>query len=578
MRLFPSALGLLLSGSLSTALRIPVKQTKSPHHVSKRSGATSFHRPILATAPKSDTDDGEGDLNLSSFHDLLYIANVTVGGTEYPLQLDTGSSDLWVKGESSPLPHTNQTTYSLNITYGIGSTSGHIAYTDVEFAGIKVKDQAFIDATVASNPIINYGVSGIVGLGFTKLSTIDGALQKAGINDGKSLLYNLFLENPDEPNFIAFALQRTVEHEGDVEGSFTVGEYEEEYGDVVNSPKIPTFPVADPMRWTVLLDALLMGDSSIPLSTTVQGAPSDKAVVMLDSGTSYTYAPQAVCDAIYGTIQGAQYNNNLGMWIVPCDAEVDIALQFGSSVYPVHPLDITPANVNDETMCVGSFIPQTVSVGSGQFDWLIGDNVMRSLYTVYDFGDFDSSGKMGSPYMQLLTLVDPNVASKEFHSIRGGTPLTNITYNAQDVSSTTGTSAVGASSVDVSSELSDTLNKLQSYIPAMLAILALNALVILLLAVAVAVYLFRRRNRARARRNPGRSTASPMPLQRTSSFGVVSNPGNDQLGTYQPVSMALTEDTFVPPTPAFSKPGFEGNMLRAPSSSLRAGDRPNSIA
>ncbi|KAI0774340.1 acid protease [Fomes fomentarius] len=584
MRLLPSALALLLSASLSTALRIPVKQTKSPNHLSKRSGAASFHRPILATAPKSDTDDGDGDLNLSSFHDLLYIANVTVGGTEYPLQLDTGSSDLWVKGKSSPLPHTNQTAYTLNITYGIGSTSGHIAYADVEFAGITVKDQAFIDATVASNPIINYGVSGIVGLGFTKLSTIDGALQKAGINDGKSLLYNLFLENPDEPNFIAFALQRTVEHEGDVEGSFTVGEYEEEYGDVVNSPKIPTFPVADPMRWTVLLDALLMGDSSIPLSTTVEGAPSDKAVIMLDSGTSYTYAPKAVCDAIYGTIQGAQYSDTLGMWIVPCDAEVDIALQFGaryprsSSVYPVHPLDITPANVNDDTMCVGSFIPQTVSVGAGQFDWLIGDNVMRSLYTVYDFGDFDSSGKMGSPYMQLLTLVDPNVASKEFHSIRGGTPLTNITYNAQDVSSTTGTSAVGASSVDVSSEISDTLNKLQSYIPAMLAILALNALVILLLAVAAFVYLFRRRNRARARRNPGRSTASPMPLQRTSSFGVVSNPGNDQLGTYQPVSMALTEDTFVPPTPAFSKPGFEGNMLRAPGSPLRAGDRPNSIA
>ena len=56
----------------------------------------------------------------------------------------------------------------------------------------------------------------------------------------------------------------------------------------MNSPKIPTYPVVDPMRWTVLLDALLIGDSSIPLSTTVEGAPSDKAVVMLDSGTSYT--------------------------------------------------------------------------------------------------------------------------------------------------------------------------------------------------------------------------------------------------------------------------------------------------
>ena len=51
-------------------------------------------------------------------------------------------------------------------------------------------------------------------------------------------------------------------------------------------------------------------------------------------------------------------------------------------------------------------------------DWLIGDNEMRSLYTVYDFGDFDDSGEMGDPFMQLLSLVDPNEASKEFHSAR----------------------------------------------------------------------------------------------------------------------------------------------------------------
>ena len=40
----------------------------------------------------------------------------------------------------------------------------------------------------------------------------------------------------------------------------------------------------------MLLDAILLGnnDSIIPLTTSVSGAPSDKAVVMLDSGTSYT--------------------------------------------------------------------------------------------------------------------------------------------------------------------------------------------------------------------------------------------------------------------------------------------------
>jgi len=32
----------------------------------------------------------------SSTQDVLYIANVTIEGVEYSLQMDTGSSDLWV--------------------------------------------------------------------------------------------------------------------------------------------------------------------------------------------------------------------------------------------------------------------------------------------------------------------------------------------------------------------------------------------------------------------------------------------------------------------------------------------------
>ncbi|KAI0750873.1 acid protease [Daedaleopsis nitida] len=570
MRLLPLSLTLLLSGTLSQAVRISVKQHKNPKHVShKRSGAAPFHRPVLAAASNANTDDGDGDLDLSSFHDLLYIANVTIAGVEYPLQLDTGSSDLWVKGAKSPLPHANQTALTLSIAYGIGSTSGHISFADVEFAGIKVANQAFIDATTSDNPIMNYGVNGIVGLGFTKLSSINHALQVSNMEGGESLLYNLFLDNPKEPNFIAFALQSTTEQEGDVEGSFTIGELEPEYAHVSSSPKISTFPVEDPTRWTVLLDAVLMGSSSIsiPLKTNVTSAPSDKAVVMLDSGTSYTYAPQEVCDAIYGSVKGASYSDALGQWIVPCDAEIDLALQFGTEVYPIHPLDLTPKSLSDDTMCVGSFLPQTVSVGAGQFDWLIGDNVMRSLYTVYDFGDFDSSGKMGNPYMQLLALVDPNVASTEFHTARGGTPAGNITYNAQNVSpSNASGAAAGASSVEVSSDVADTLAKLSTYLPAVLALMALNALVILALAVAGLVYMFRRRTRVRARRNIGR--ASPMPLQRTSSFGVGVHGGGDALGTYQPVSMALTEDTFVPPSPAFART----------DSTMRAGDRPKSVA
>ncbi|KAI0660918.1 acid protease [Cubamyces menziesii] len=571
MRPYALALAVLLSGSLSDAAKISFTQRKRPHVPAhqKRSGKAPFKRPVLAATSSAD----DSDVDLSSFHDLLYITNLTIGGTEYPLQLDTGSSDLWVKGSSHPLPQSTQTSYTLNLTYGIGYTYGNVAYTNVEFAGITVPNQAYIDASDASNPILSYGVSGIVGLGFTKLSSIDHALQGVGKTDGKSLLYNLFADNPKEPNFIAFALQRTTDGGGDVEGSFTIGEYDDDYKDVANSPKISTFPESDPTRWTVLLDALLVGEKSVPLSSVVANAPSGKAVVMFDSGTSYTYAPKDVCDALYSGVQGAAYNSDLGMWVVPCDAEVDIALQLGTSVYPVHPLDVTPTNVADPSMCVGSFVPQAVSVANGQFDWLIGDNVMRSIYAVYDFGDFDSSGKMGNPYMQILSLVDPNTASQEFHKVRGGTPSGNITYNAQNVSGSASTSDSNSSSsgsgtsVQLSDELAGTLNKLQGYFPAMLAVMALNAVVLLVLAGAAIYWLCRRRGgKARARRNIGR--ASPLPLERTSSFGM---PTGGEGHVYQPVSMALTEDTFVPPTPAFSKPGFGDN-------SLHPGERPKSVA
>ena len=150
-------------------------------------------------------------------------------------------------------------------------------------------------------------------------------------------------------------------------------------------------------------------------------------------------------------------------------------------------------------------------------DWLIGDNVMRSLYTVYDFGDYDSSGKMGNPYMQLLALVDPNTASKEFHSDRGGSASTNISYNAQSVSATGAAAGGGTTTVTVSDKLADTLTKLQTYIPAVLAIMALNALVILVLAAAGIVYMCRRHRRsrsARTRRTPGRAT----PMLGTAEF------------------------------------------------------------
>lgn len=39
------------------------------------------------------------------------------------------------------------------------------------------------------------------------------------------------------------------------------------------------------------------------------------------------YAPTEVCEAIYGGVEGATYDAAGGVWVVPCNAEIDMAIQ-----------------------------------------------------------------------------------------------------------------------------------------------------------------------------------------------------------------------------------------------------------
>ncbi|KAI6113683.1 aspartic peptidase domain-containing protein [Pisolithus croceorrhizus] len=387
---------------------------------------------------------------------------------EYPVQLDTGSSDLWVFPTAAPLPNATD-------SYGIGWAYGQIAYAQAEFAGISVSQQAYLNVSVAQNPALSY-------------SSTDG---------------------------------------DNIQGTFAVGE---------TDPQFPTWPVSSPSRWTVLLDSFIVGTQTNDVSSTVSGVPSNKAVVLLDSGTSYTYAPVDVCTAIYGGVAC------IGQWVVPCDAEIDMALQIDNQIYPLNPLDITPTTPGDNSTCC-RILPSPNGVGC---DWLIGDNVLRSVYTLYDFGDFDSSGNYGQSLQSR--------SSAEFHAARGGTPLTNITYNVSN-------SGSGVTTVSLSTDVADTISKLSQYLPAMLGVMALNALVLTVLTIVGLVLLCRRRGKARARKTPGR--LSPMPLSYT-SINRQSDMPESGPHTYEPVSMALTEDTlFAPPSPAFKG---EARYLERPKS------------
>jgi hypothetical protein len=128
---------------------------------------------------------------------------------------------------------------------------------------------------------------------------------------------------------------------------------------------------------------------------------------------------------------------------------------------------VTPS-LADSSTCIGTFTPTRLSVGGDQFDLVLGTNVLRSVYSVYDFGDFDSKGKMGDPYIQLLSLVNITEAAAEFQQVRGGT------VNIQETN--------GDPSPSISVETSpDQLEKLVSIIPILFVIAGANGLILLIL-------------------------------------------------------------------------------------------------
>ena len=72
-----------------------------------------------------------------------------------------------------------------------------------------------------------------------------------------------------------------------IPGSLT-GEIDDTYSNISSANELPTWPVVGPNRWNVLLDYFIVGTQTHSVSTNVSGAPSTQAVVLLDSGTSYT--------------------------------------------------------------------------------------------------------------------------------------------------------------------------------------------------------------------------------------------------------------------------------------------------
>lgn len=122
------------------------------------------------------------------------------------------------------------------------------------------------------------------------------------------------------------ALERESDAENTVQGSLGVGELADQYAAIKDTPKIPLFPPEGSTRWTLMLDSFAVDGSGQNVTSAMTDVPAGRAVVLLDSGTTYSYTNPTVAQAIYGSVPGAVLDTTANQWSVPCSAGIRLTL------------------------------------------------------------------------------------------------------------------------------------------------------------------------------------------------------------------------------------------------------------
>ncbi|TVY26096.1 putative aspartic-type endopeptidase [Lachnellula hyalina] len=331
--------------------------------------------------------------------ETLYFANATLGtpAQTVRLHIDTGSSDLWVNTATSDLctakgkACTAAGTYSANdsSTYSYIASDFNITYVDGSGAsGDYVTDNFTLGSTTLKTLQFGIGYTsssaeGILGIGY-QLNEVQ--VQRAGksaylnlpaqlVSDGliSSNAYSLWLNDLDaSTGSILFGGVDTDQFQGTLATLPIQSESGGQYGEFL-----------------LTLTGLSLGDTVI--------AKDQAQAVLMDSGSSLTYLPDAMAEAIYDQVS-AQYDSQEGAAYIPCSMasnSTTVGFTFSSPTIQVSMDELVieissssgkPLTFSDgERACLFGIAP------AGSSTPVLGDTFIRSAYLVYDLANNEIS-------------------------------------------------------------------------------------------------------------------------------------------------------------------------------------------
>lgn len=332
--------------------------------------------------------------------EIAYIINMTVGtpGQSFSVQLDTGSSDIWIpsaesnicREEEEDCQSLGQFDSSASSSFvDVGVSEFQIQYEDNSaVTGDYINETLAIGNTVIKDMTMGLALQatrpfGIMGIGYD-------ADESIASQDPAAVYPNIVAQMKAQGFISTLAYSLWLNDLNSLTGSILFGGVDtaKYHGNLVVLPVQTTNGTYT--DFTVALSSV----SVLDCSGAVQFSQTNLALpVILDSGTTDAYLPDSVLNPILGGV-GVINDNEYGS-IVPCDLAnspatfsfgfggsggLTISVALGEFVTPIYNEEGVQPTFKDGAGTICSW--GLMSSGTGPI--LLGDAFLRSAYVVYD--------------------------------------------------------------------------------------------------------------------------------------------------------------------------------------------------
>ncbi|DBA01199.1 TPA: hypothetical protein N0F65_002334 [Lagenidium giganteum] len=307
------------------------------------------------------------DVALVNYQGVIYMANITINNSPVLVQVDTGSSDLWVSCAYVDNGQCSLTcpTKSAKIQYGSGTVCVQPTLAPVRFGNISIPNYV---VGIAEGPnvqpdsdssLLLGNAMGLLGLAYSSIATIPTP-------GGQIIDY-----------MTSFSIYMTAR--ANMPGSFLMIN-EVDY-DLISKYNMTghSIPLKSKTHWTIGMTGLTIGDNPSVFPCATGSRSSCDALV--DTGTSLLVMPTTFFEkfvATYLAPSGCQLNDQV--YVCPANIKLpNLGFTFGTSTFYLSSADYTQQISRDEVLVE----LQQQQAGPLADTWVLGDTFLRMHYTSY---------------------------------------------------------------------------------------------------------------------------------------------------------------------------------------------------